>query len=163
MQNRSEDNITFKYLCENLDSSHSIVFRGKVNGKSTQYRRTGGGRQYNETPVLVQEVYYGDINVGDVINCYEDMFVHLHDGEPVLEYYSVCPPLENDEEYLFILRDSEPMHEDGDNVYYVGHGYEPYIRISELGTLQSKKNLSQREQRNLDALTYYYLGQRGEE
>ncbi|MBQ7035143.1 MAG: hypothetical protein IJN34_05350 [Clostridia bacterium] len=163
VQNLSGDNITLENMRTKLDPSQSIVFRGKVNGKSTQYRRNGSGRQYNETPVLVQEVYYGDLKVGDVVNCYENMFVHLHDGEPVLEHYGVWPPLEKDEEYLFILRDGEPMHEGGDDVYYVGHSYEPYIRISELGTLQSKKELSKKEQRNLDALTYYYLGQRGEE
>ncbi len=163
VQNLSGDNITLENLRTKLDPSQSIVFRGKVNGKSTQYRRNGSGRQYNETPVLVQEVYYGDLKVGDVVNCYENMFVHLHDGEPVLEHYGVWPPLEKDEEYLFILRDGEPMREGGDDVYYVGHSYEPYIRISELGTLQSKKDLSKKEQRNLDALTYYYLGQRGEE
>ena len=118
---------------------------------------------YNETPILVQEVYYGNAKVGDTILCLEEMFVHLHDGKEVLDYHANRPPLEKDEEYLFIFYGSKVMHEGGGEVYFPGHSNYPYIKISDLKWMQEKSELTFRHQRNLDALTYYYLGQRGEE
>lgn len=157
-----EDTTDFERLQSMLDPNRSIVIRGKVNGKSTQYR-SENSRKYIETPILVQEVYYGNVKAGDVINCYQKMFVHLHDGEPVLECYSFFPPLENDTEYLFILPKYTTMNEIGTGIYRPGHSRSPYIPISKLETLQNKKDLTIREECELDALTYYYLGQRGEE
>ena len=40
-----------------LNPQSSIVFRGKINGKSTQYKSDSDGYEYIETPILVQEVY----------------------------------------------------------------------------------------------------------
>ncbi len=146
-----------------LNPQSSIVFRGKINGKSTQYKSDSDGYEYIETPILVQEVYYGDVKVGDVINCYENMFVHTHDGEPVLEYYGHWPPVEKDEEYLFMVHRRTSLHKEGGELYFPLYSRSPYIKINELKVLQEKDELNFYEKRNLEILTYYYLGQRGGE
>ena len=155
--------LTFEELQKELDPKTSIVFRGKLNGKSTQYKMENYPIPHNETPILVQEVYYGNVKAGDVISYYEDMYVHLHDGEPVLHHYKGTKLLEKDQEYLFIVHNVGPLHEGGEDVYSTKDLFDRFVPISEVKTLQSKKELGKKEQRKLDALTYYYLGQRGEE
>ena len=155
--------LTFEELQKELDPKTSIVFRGKLNGKSTQYKMENYPIPHNETPILVQEVYYGNVKAGDVIAYYEDMYVHLHDGEPILHYYKGTKLLEKEQEYLFIVHNIGPLHEGGEDVYSTKDLFDRFVPINEVKTLQSKKELSKKEQRNLDALTYYYLGQRGED
>ncbi len=155
----SSSPMSFDEIQEHLDPARSLVVRGKINGKSTYCYG------HCETPILVQEVYYGDAEVGDTILCLEEILLHLHDGKEVLHYFDEHSPLKKDEEYLFIFYGSKPMYSGGEEVYYPVNMHFPYIRIGDLERLQEKAQRDElilRHQRNLDALTYYYLGQRGE-
>ena len=149
------EQLDFEGLQKQLDPSSSVVFRGKVNGLSTQYKRTVNHKFYNETPLLVQEVYYGNLKAGDVVDCFEQVFVHLHDGEPILEYYGCCPPLEKDREYVFILHKTAPQRAGGTELYAPGHIYYPYFPVDEWETLNAKAERTWLEQRNYDVLSHY--------
>ena len=148
----------FEELLSKLDPAWTVVFRGVVNGKSTQCKDEND--YYNETPVLVQEVYYGNLTAGEVVYCYEDMKVYYMDDKPFIEHYGYGDPLDPKEEYLFILREMKKTRQDGSPIYRPYDSRHPNIRIGQLEQLQNKAELNHIEKRNLDALNYFYLGMR---
>ena len=155
----------FKELQDRLALKDYIVVRGRIDGKSTQYDSGMFSLldQHNETPILVQEVYHGEVQAGDVIFMLEPMFVHWRDGKLAVEHFGGFPPIEKDEDYLFIVYNIGPKHEGGADVYFTKDLLVPYIRLSEVEASLGRKGLNVREQRNLDAYNYYCLGKRGEE
>ncbi len=155
--------LTFEELQAKLDPETSIVFRGTLNGKSTQYTLNKSRNPYTETPILVQEIYYGNAKAGAVIAVCDEAYVALHDGAPVLHCYKRTKLFEKEREYFFVLHNIGPLHDGGADVYSTKGYFTRVLPVSKLETLQGQEELSSTQKLELDALTYYYLGQRGEE
>ena len=125
----------------------TVIFRGKKAGLSTQ-RKSKSWNFYNETPLEVLEVYYGDLSVGKTITCIEDAFVTVMNGQAEVNRYGACNLIETEEEYLFILFK-------GESAYTAGSLLKPFIKISEIDNVKNTIEPSLLDERNQKLAAVY--------
>ncbi len=150
----SQEYVSYVHLSdfkEKYTLDNRIVIRGKKDGLSVpakKYREDGSfSRHYCETPIRVLEVYYGDVQPGDLL-IHNEMITIGTQGEKICLFVdSNAAPIEEDEEYIFIFNvlensKNEPRY-GGISVHHSYHkiaDYELYKQKVADGTATYREN-----------------------
>lgn len=155
----------FSEIRERYNLSKSIVFRGVKEGLSTpiqEYDEDGAkGLAYCETDLRVLEVFYGNVQVDDIISHKEWVEVVERDGITYVLTPDGVDPIEENEEYIFILSKLNQSSSEGNDIYGTYSLHYSYHKVSDFETLKDKVTAgtaTERENFGYEVLDYY-LGQ----
>lgn len=151
-------------LRKTYNLSEFIVFKGTKQGLITPIEEFSTFWEdfkplYCETTLRISKVFYGDIQVGDVITCKENYRVYESDGK--VTHYSLWDneePISDNEEYIFILKKQNVPSSNGE-VLYEGAGiYRSFHKVADYNAYKSKVQNGtaiDREILSYEVLDYY--------
>ncbi len=157
---------SLKSIKKDYRLDQTVVFRGKKAGLSTpiqEYNKDGSkGLSYCETDLQVLEVFYGDIQVNDIISHQEWISVVNQDGIVYLQSTDATPPIAENEEYIFILSKNAEKNRSGKDFYGTYSLHHSYHKLADYETFKAKVQngtATMRERFGYEVLNYYYLNQ----